>query len=124
VADLLPAAAAIESASTSVSSSPSKSNAKPSSSRPDDSGDGLVIVARGLGLRNVLLAFLQIYADSRNLVLLINTPSREIQLLRDDLISASAFHGPDLLNDGSGQKISPQSLKVINNETPATERYD
>ncbi|KAG0301963.1 hypothetical protein BGZ98_007898 [Dissophora globulifera] len=48
--------------------------------------DGLLVMAKGLGLRNILGAFLQIYSQPQNLVLLINTNAEEEATLRDDLL--------------------------------------
>ncbi|KAJ3298748.1 hypothetical protein HK104_010313 [Borealophlyctis nickersoniae] len=81
-------------------------------------GDGLLIVSKGLGLRHVILAFLQIHADPRNLVLLINTPAREVECLREDLMAVTAARG------GDGEQVKPQMMRAINNETPANERAE
>ncbi|KAF9427926.1 hypothetical protein BGZ94_003821 [Podila epigama] len=49
--------------------------------------DALLIMARGLGLRNILGAFLQVYSQPQNLVLLINTNAEEEAMLKQDLRS-------------------------------------
>ncbi|KAJ3021532.1 hypothetical protein HKX48_008294 [Thoreauomyces humboldtii] len=67
---------------------PSQSQQAPRGS--DGKGDGLLICAKGLGLRNILLAFLHMYADPRALVILLNTPSREVDVLKEDLMTAAA----------------------------------
>ncbi|KAI9208291.1 uncharacterized protein BJ171DRAFT_438598 [Polychytrium aggregatum] len=67
--------------------SPSPDNPLPMQlpySSPED-GDGLMIAAKGLGIRSVILTFLKIYASPSNLVLLINTPLREAESYLDDL---------------------------------------
>ncbi|KAF9208092.1 hypothetical protein BGZ49_009787 [Haplosporangium sp. Z 27] len=51
--------------------------------------DALLIMARGLGLRNIIGAFLQVYSQPQNLVLLINTNSEEETALRDDLLRST-----------------------------------
>jgi len=53
--------------------------------------DALLIMAKGLGLRNILGAFLQIYSQPQNLVLLINTSPEEETALRDDLLRSSGI---------------------------------
>ncbi|KAI8825717.1 uncharacterized protein EV422DRAFT_563548 [Fimicolochytrium jonesii] len=85
-------------------------------------GDGLLIAAKGLGLRNVLLAFLQIYADPRGLVLLLNTPSREVQVLKEDLMNITASR--DAITDEEGGPVHPNLFRSINNETQASERSE
>ncbi|KAI1315066.1 hypothetical protein EDD11_001359 [Mortierella claussenii] len=51
--------------------------------------DALLIMAKGLGLRSILGAFLQIYSQPENLVLLVNTNSEEEAALRDDLLQST-----------------------------------
>ncbi|KAF9292420.1 hypothetical protein BGZ68_006366 [Mortierella alpina] len=51
--------------------------------------DALLILAKGLGLRTILGAFLQIYSQPQNLVLLINVNAEEEAVLRDDLSNSS-----------------------------------
>ncbi|KAG0212587.1 hypothetical protein BGX28_006023 [Mortierella sp. GBA30] len=53
--------------------------------------DALLIMAKGLGLRNILGAFLQIYSQPQNLVLLVNTNAEEEAALRDDLLNSSSI---------------------------------
>ncbi|KAI8806841.1 hypothetical protein BJ742DRAFT_814576 [Cladochytrium replicatum] len=105
-------------------SSPSHKPASSSTSRPAlsaiPSGDGLLIIARGLGLRQVLVTLLQIHTDPYNLVLLLNASAREVELLREDLVIAAAALGNDTPDDVD--RIHPDLLRVINNETPANER--
>ncbi|KAI9101201.1 hypothetical protein DFS34DRAFT_578158 [Phlyctochytrium arcticum] len=84
-------------------------------------GDGLLITARGLGLRSVLLTFLQVYCDPRGLVLLINTPAKEFETLKEDLVSLRAANGPASAEDDESH---PDLFRIINNETPASERAD
>jgi len=73
-------------------------------------GDGLVIMSRGLGLRKVLLAFLNIYSHNKNLVILLNTSQQEIESLKAELAI--------IQKSRNGQSF----LKIINNETPSSER--
>ncbi|KAF9164315.1 hypothetical protein DFQ26_001598 [Actinomortierella ambigua] len=47
--------------------------------------DALLIMARGLGLRSIMSAFIQIYCQAQSLVLLVNTSSDEETALRDTL---------------------------------------
>ncbi|KAF9189002.1 hypothetical protein BGZ51_000178 [Haplosporangium sp. Z 767] len=51
--------------------------------------DALLVLARGLGLRNILGAFLQIYSQPQNLVLLVNTNADEEAAFRDDLLRSN-----------------------------------
>lgn len=74
-------------------------------------GDGLVIMSRGLGLRKVLLAFLNIYSHNKNLVILLNTSQQEIESLKEELAI--------IQKSRNGQSF----LKIINNETPSSERH-
>ena len=117
--------------------------------------DGLLIIAKGLGLRHVLLTFLKLHADPSSLVLLLNTPAPEVESLREDLwdaveivkkrresllmhqrqIKLQKLTNSDLdlnnIDDDTADNdtdfdvdIDPHLLRVINNETPALERYD
>ncbi|TPX66046.1 hypothetical protein SpCBS45565_g04722 [Spizellomyces sp. 'palustris'] len=111
IEDLMPAAVTpLKSSSALVATAPRGSEGK---------GDGLLIGAKGLGLRRILLTFLQVYSDPRNLVLLLNTPSREVDVLKEDFMAAIAARTP---LEGAN-KVHPNLFKVINNETPASERY-
>ncbi|ORX49370.1 hypothetical protein BCR36DRAFT_291953 [Piromyces finnis] len=74
-------------------------------------GDGLVIMSRGLGIRKILLAFLNIYSHNKNLVILLNTSQQEIESLKQELAK--------IQKTKNGQSF----LKVINNETPSSERH-
>ncbi|KAL1915153.1 uncharacterized protein VTP21DRAFT_7634 [Calcarisporiella thermophila] len=71
--------------------------------------DGLLILARGLGLPSILCALLQIYSAPEHLVLLLNTNQEEETALREEL----AVNG-----------VKQPGLRVINNETPASERSE
>lgn len=51
--------------------------------------DALLIMAKGLGLRSIVGAFLQIYSQPQNLVLLINTNAEEEAALREDLLRST-----------------------------------
>ncbi|KAF8925803.1 hypothetical protein BGZ58_000472 [Dissophora ornata] len=55
--------------------------------------DALLIMAKGLGLRSILGAFLQIYSQPQNLVLLVNTNAEEEAALRDDLMRSTTSIG-------------------------------
>jgi len=55
--------------------------------------DALLILAKGLGLRNILGSFLQIYSQPQNLVLLINSHADEETALRDDMRSNDVGYG-------------------------------
>lgn len=50
------------------------------------SEDGLLLMARGLGLDRLFLKFLKLYSDSHNLVLAINTPSELEQYFISELL--------------------------------------
>ncbi|KAF9437889.1 hypothetical protein BGZ76_010671 [Entomortierella beljakovae] len=51
--------------------------------------DALLIMAKGLGLRSIIGAFLQIYSQPQNLVLLINTNAEDEEAFRDDHLRSS-----------------------------------
>lgn len=53
--------------------------------------DALLIMAKGLGLRSIVGAFLQIHSQPQNLVLLINTNVEEEAALRDDLLRSTGI---------------------------------
>ncbi|KAG9063825.1 hypothetical protein KI688_003937 [Linnemannia hyalina] len=75
--------------------------------------DALLIMAKGLGLRNILGAFLQIYSQPQNLVLLINTNTEEETALRDDLLRSSGI-----------DKGGASHFKSITSELSLAERSD
>lgn len=74
--------------------------------QPAPLNDGLVVVAKGLGLSGLLLTFVALHADPRALVLLLNTTPGEVEFLKRDL---QALGKADMVNS-------------INNETPAPQR--
>ncbi|KAJ3035702.1 hypothetical protein HDV00_003463 [Rhizophlyctis rosea] len=111
VTDLLSAATTLASSSDLPATAP----------RSQTRGDGLLILSKGLGLRHILLAFLQIHADPRNLVFLVNTPSREVEQLQEDLMTVTAARDPA---SNEGDRVHPGMLKIINNETPANDRAE
>ncbi len=59
-----------------------------------DAMDGLVILARGLGLDRLLLSLVHIHTTPKNLVLLINTPQHELITLKSMLSNTESlrFH--------------------------------
>ncbi|KAG0025165.1 hypothetical protein BGZ82_010184 [Podila clonocystis] len=71
--------------------------------------DALLIMARGLGLRNILGAFLHIYCQPQNLVLLINTTAEEEATLKDDLISNVGQQGQHFRSITSEQSLAERS---------------
>ncbi|KAJ3300865.1 hypothetical protein HDU76_005999 [Blyttiomyces sp. JEL0837] len=106
--DLLPTSAALSSGTQSA----------------DPGGaDGLLIVAKGLGARHVLLTFLKIHTDVHNLVFLLNTPAHEIESLRSDLeyAAASFRHQGD---DGEVVEIRPELFRTVTADTPSAERAE
>jgi len=72
---------------------------------PLDAYDGLLIMAKGLGLRQIICSLLKVHDDPTNFVLLINTPAREAESLKNELLSEGA------------------NLKIVNAEINATDRY-
>lgn len=74
--------------------------------------DALLIMAKGLGLRSIVCAFLQIHSQPQNLVLLINTSAEEEADLRDDLLRST--------NMGQGGAY----FRSITSELSITERGD
>ncbi|KAF9930842.1 hypothetical protein FBU30_011209 [Linnemannia zychae] len=75
--------------------------------------DALLILAKGLGLRSILGAFLQIYSQPQNLVLLINTTLEEENALREDLLRSSGI-----------DKGGASYFKSITSELSLAERSD
>ncbi|KAI9232401.1 MAG: DNA repair protein [Podila humilis] len=71
--------------------------------------DALLIMARGLGLRNILGAFLQIYCQPQNLVLLINTTAEEEATMKDDLISNVGQQAQHFRSITSEQSLAERS---------------
>lgn len=68
--------------------------------------DGLLIMAKGLGLEHIVLSILKLYSDPGNLVLVIGASSKEMDFFIDQL-------------EADGIKPLP---KVINSEVSITER--
>jgi DNA excision repair protein ERCC-4 len=69
--------------------------------------DGLLVMARGLGLDSVFQSFLQYYMDSRCLVLVINCPKEKELEFTTRLIPYATKPG----------------LQIINNETSSQDRF-
>ncbi|KAJ3000988.1 hypothetical protein HDV02_000057 [Globomyces sp. JEL0801] len=74
--------------------------------------NGLVIMAKGLGIHKIISTFLQIHADPRNLILLLNTSTFELEEFR------KAMHDCDELDELS----QTQYLREVTQEIPAKER--
>ncbi|OWA51802.1 putative DNA repair endonuclease XPF, partial [Hypsibius exemplaris] len=64
--------------------------------------DGLLVMAKGLGLERIFLSFLKVYCDPGQLVLVLNTNADEEEYFIEELRQ---------------QKISALP-KVVNNEVP------
>ncbi|KAJ3100885.1 hypothetical protein HDU97_001875 [Phlyctochytrium planicorne] len=79
--------------------------------------DGFLVIAKGLGLRPVLLTFLKLHADKKNLVFLINSTGKELESFKEDVIAAAVEYGAM-----SDIVVDPMHFHIINNETPAAER--
>jgi DNA excision repair protein ERCC-4 len=77
---------------------------------------GLLILGKGLGLERVLLTFLRIHTNPRNLILLLNASDIELNCLKKELETVSDGLGTD------HESESVDNLKIINNETPAKDR--
>jgi DNA excision repair protein ERCC-4 len=71
--------------------------------------DGLLILARGLGLRNILCSLLKLYTDNSHLVLLVNSSTAEDTAINDELACMGV--------------PSDKLMKIIEYETPAEIRY-
>ncbi|KAL2914851.1 DNA repair protein RAD16 [Polyrhizophydium stewartii] len=96
-------------------------HATPGVENPDPStGDGLLVAARGLGIHLVLSAVIQIHTSPNVLVLLLNTPPAEVAQLRRAVARAAESAGAAAATDG--ERIRPDLLRVVNNETPASAR--
>ncbi|KAJ3212155.1 hypothetical protein HDU67_003991 [Dinochytrium kinnereticum] len=107
--------------STDLDGPPSSSPIKSSQSNLDPSvSDGFLVIAKGLGIRSVLTSFLNIHLDKRNLVFLINTPTKELEALKEDIVAAAVALGRE--QDGSDVMVDPECFHIINNETLAPER--
>jgi DNA excision repair protein ERCC-4 len=90
------------------------------------SGDGLLIAGKGLGLQRVLLSLVRLYMDPRFLVLLINTPEREADSLRDatlqrEVLLSDVHRGEE---EQDGLPTSVRELRIINNETLSSARRE
>ncbi|KAI8576312.1 hypothetical protein K450DRAFT_257648 [Umbelopsis ramanniana AG] len=72
--------------------------------------DGLLILARGLGLRKVLCSLLKLYTDNSHLVLLINSTPADDTAINDELACMGV--------------PAERQMKVIEYETPAETRSD
>jgi DNA excision repair protein ERCC-4 len=68
--------------------------------------DGLLVIAKGLGLELLLANILLLHADSRNLCILLNTSQQEFTSIKDLLETID----------------SNLPINCINNETPAKRR--
>ena len=73
----------------------------------DPATSGLLILARGLGLRRIICTLLKIYDSPKNLVLLINATQEEVQGIGEEL-GIIGCHNP--------------GLRVIDHETGSRER--
>ncbi|KAJ1656170.1 DNA repair protein RAD16 [Dispira simplex] len=71
--------------------------------------DGLLVLAKGLGLSNILVHLLSAYADPRLLVLLLNTPNEEETYYRDTLARLG---------------VARASFRIVKNDTNAQERSE
>ncbi|CAH1766664.1 7194_t:CDS:10 [Entrophospora sp. SA101] len=69
--------------------------------------DGLLVISRGLGLRIIICSLLKIYSQRKNLVILLNTPSKEELSIKEELAQIG---------------ISKPGLRIVNNEMSAKER--
>jgi DNA excision repair protein ERCC-4 len=69
--------------------------------------DGLLVLAKGLGLRGILLKFIKLHCTPRNLVFVLNTSGEESAILEG------------LVADGVSRERLP---RVIRNETTSAER--
>ncbi|KAM3586780.1 DNA repair protein RAD16 [Umbelopsis sp. WA50703] len=72
--------------------------------------DGLLILARGLGLRKILCSLLKLYTDESHLVLLVNSSPAEDTAINDELACMGV--------------PAHQQMKIIEYETPAETRSD
>ena len=73
--------------------------------------DALCIMAKGLGIRRVLVELLRICATSKTLMLLLNTLSEEEQEIQEMLLTLS-----------TGEETSCPTLHVINSAVNANTR--
>ena len=85
-----------------------------------DQEDDLVILGKGLGISEVIQSLILLYSHSKNLVLLLNTPKPEFELLHSNMLDHALNQSPEL-NDN--QKIYPQYFKFIDSMTSPAERY-
>lgn len=73
----------------------------------EESRDGLVILAPGLGLRRIVSMLLRAYSSRQNLVLLLNASPRDVRGINEDL---------------SVLGLPPHSLKQVHHEMGAKQR--
>uniref|UniRef100_A0A8C4QG17 DNA repair endonuclease XPF n=1 Tax=Eptatretus burgeri TaxID=7764 RepID=A0A8C4QG17_EPTBU len=70
--------------------------------------DGLLLTAKGLGIDRILLAFLRLYSDPANLVLVLNTSQAEEEYFVEELRRTGVEYLP----------------KIVTTEIPGSERKD
>ncbi|CAG8531507.1 8007_t:CDS:10 [Paraglomus occultum] len=73
------------------------------------STSALLILARGLGIRRIMCAVMKLYSGPETLVILLNTPPREEELIKEELL---------------GMGVGRPGLRIVNNELSAKERTD
>lgn len=70
-------------------------------------------------LERIISSYIQIHTNPQNLVLLLNTNELELECFKNELESASQLASFDV----DTERIELSDMKVINNETPAKERF-
>ena len=72
---------------------------------------GLLVMAKGLGLFDIVKAFVDLYATPEMLVFLLGaTPEQESALMR-------------MFTGGEDQLVNHVNFKIVNNDTPSKNRY-
>lgn len=72
---------------------------------------GLLVMARGLGIMQIVKAYVELHARPEALVFLLGATSEE----ETDLM--------EMFTAGEGQLVNHVPFRIIKNDTPSTQRY-
>jgi DNA excision repair protein ERCC-4 len=81
-----------------------------------DNKSGLVVMARGLGMENLLISYLEIHSIPENLIILLNTSDLEFAMLSNKLADSTKF------NSSKELEFSVENFKNIDSDTNAKAR--
>ncbi|OAJ43057.1 hypothetical protein BDV3_001823 [Batrachochytrium dendrobatidis] len=85
-------------------------------------GDGLVIMARGLGIERLLSTIIQIHTDPHTLVLLVNLSLADFDRLKQSVCDAAEAIG--VLSEADGGCIRPDLFVFVNSEISSVKRSE